>query len=78
MASQQEFADWRRHPVTQEVVRKLTEKNQDAIDRLVSDKAETIETHGLLRLAVQNYVSGLGEFLDLDNLQEVLANDDPS
>lgn len=78
MASNQEFADWRRHPVTQEVVRKLTEKNQEAIDKLVADKSETLEEHGLLRLAVQNYVSGLGEFLDLDNLQEVLANDEPA
>jgi len=78
MASQQEFADWRRHPVTQEVVRKLTERSKDAVDRLVTDGAETIEEHGLLRLAVQNYVSGLGEFLDLDNLQEVLANDEPA
>lgn len=78
MASQQEFADWRRHPVTQEVVRKLDERKQAAIENLVTDRANTLEEHGILRMAVQNYLSGLGEFLDLDYLQEVLANDDPN
>lgn len=78
MASQQDFADWRRHPVTQEVVRKLTERKDMARDSLITDSSKTLEEHGMVRLAVQNYLSGLGEFLDLDNLQEVLANDDPS
>lgn len=74
MATQQDFADWRRHPVTQEVIRKLDEKKRDAIDRLIIDKAETLEEHGMVRLAVQNYVAGICEFLDLDYLQEVLSD----
>jgi len=74
MATQQDFADWRRHPVTQEVIQYLEEKNQEAVNRLVTEKCHTLEESGMLHLAVQNYLSGLGEFLDLDYLQEVLSD----
>ncbi len=77
MATQQDFADWRRHPVTQEVVQKLNEKKDDLIGQLLNMKCETIEEFGIHFLAYRNQINGLGEFLDLDYLQEVVSNDIP-
>lgn len=78
MASQQDFADWRRHPVTQEVVRKLEERKDALITKMLNIECKTLEDFGINHLAFRNQVNGLGEFLDLDSLQEVLANDEPA
>lgn len=78
MASQQEFADWRRHPVTQEVVRKLTERKEALIEQMLNLQCNTLDEFGLYHLVYRNKLEGLGEFLDLDYLQEVLANDEPA
>ncbi len=73
MATQQDFADWRRHPVTQEVVQKLNEKKDDLISQLLNMQCQSIEEFGIRYLAIRNKIDGIGEFLDLDDLQEVLS-----
>jgi hypothetical protein len=78
MASQQEFADWQRHPVTQQVIRYLEGKKDTLLERLVNLECDTVEQFGIHHLALRNQVNGLGEFLDLDNLKEVIGNDDPN
>lgn len=70
MASQQEFADWRRHPVTQEVIRYLEQKKDDLIGQLLNKEWKTVEEYGIAQIAYRNQLNGLAEFLSLDDLQE--------
>ena len=74
MASQQEFADWRRHPVTQEVIRHLEQKKDDLIGQLLNKEWKTVEEYGIAQIAYRNQLNGLAEFLSLDDLQEVLSD----
>lgn len=74
MASQQEFADWRRHPVTQEVIRHLEQKKDDLIGQLLNREWKTVEEYGIAQIAYRNQLNGLAEFLSLDDLQEVLCD----
>jgi hypothetical protein len=78
MASQQEFADWRRHPVTQEVIQYLEEKKTSLIETMINREWQTVEEYGIAQIAYRNQINGLGEFLDLDYLQEVLKDAIPN
>ena len=75
MASQQEWADWLRHPVTEAVIQYLeTRKDSLISDLLNTDIAsKTTEEIGLHHLVYRSALSGLGEFLDTDSLKESIV-----
>lgn len=73
--SRAEWADWLRSSVTQAVVAKLNERKDDLIGRLVNADAQSIEELALLHIRYRNQLEGLGEFLDLESLEEWICED---
>ena len=73
--SRAEWADWLRSPVTEAVVAKLNEKRDDLIGQLLNMSGESVEAFGLMHLALRNQLNGLGEFLDLDGLEDWICED---
>lgn len=73
--TRQEWADWLHAPVTQAVIRKLEEQQAALVGALLNVEAETLEGMGLLHLAYRNQLDGLGAFLDLDHLCEMLVEE---
>lgn len=74
MIKPQEWADWLRHPVTETVLQHLNERKDSLIGELLNlDRAShTIESYGTAALAIRYHLDGLGEILDLDDIQETV------
>lgn len=70
--SRAEWADWLRSPVTQAVNQALTKRSESLIEDLLKIEAETLEAIGIRHIALRNRVEGLGEFLDLDSLADMV------
>ena len=70
MITSQDWADWLRSDVTQAVVAKLTERQEELIERLVNVDGDSIEGVALAHIQYRNQLEGLGEFLDLESLGE--------
>lgn len=75
MVTPQDWADWRRAAVTEEVVGKLTEKRDDLLEKLLNIEGRSLEEIGLKYVQFRNQLEGLGEFLDVDSLGEWLVEE---
>lgn len=73
--SRTEWVDWLRSSVTQAVVAKLSEKRDEAVEAMLNAQGGSIEEIGLVHLAYRNKLEGLGEFLDLESLEEWICED---
>lgn len=76
MIKPQEWADWLNHPVTETVLQYLNTRKDALIEQHLNidiGKHASIESYGLECLATRCVVEGLGEVLDLQNLQESLV-----
>jgi hypothetical protein len=70
----QEWADWLAHPVTQAVITHLNEQKDSLIEQLINlPVGESVESYGLKAMALRYALSGMGAFLDLDDLKESLV-----
>lgn len=72
--SRQEWADWVRSPVTQAVTQALAKKTEESLQSLIKMSLEnsTIEQCGMEFLCLRNYIAGIGEFLDQENLKDAV------
>jgi hypothetical protein len=75
MIKQQEWADWLRHPVTQAVIQHLEARKDSLISDLLNldIASKSIDELGIHCLALRSALNGLGEFLDVDDLQESIV-----
>ena len=71
--SSSEWANWLLHPVTREVVAHLHKTKTEAEQAIVTFMADTVEQYGIEHIARRNHIAGMGEFLDLESLAEVLG-----
>lgn len=74
--SRQEWADWVRSSVTQAVIQSLETRSRSLIEEMLAITAETAEGFGLAHIAYRNKLDGLGEFLDLDSLADLVEVSD--
>lgn len=71
----QMWLDWQRSPATAAVLEHLETRKTSLIEQLLNldIQSHSVESYGISAIAIRYHLEGMGEFLDLQNLEETLV-----